>query len=61
MSLSGMVKIPRRFDRAQGVLGREVKVRHAGGIVIWIPFFNGMTDAVRHLDPAFAGTYRNER
>jgi hypothetical protein len=30
--------------------------RHSGGsrnpvrIVTWIPFFNGMTDAVRHLD-----------
>jgi hypothetical protein len=24
--------------------------RHSGFIVTWIPFSNGMTDAVRHLD-----------
>ncbi len=42
-----------------------VNIRHAGPIVtpvetgvhpnprIWIPFFNGMTDAVRHLDTIF--------
>ena len=31
--------------------------RHPDPSSTWIPFFNGMTDSVRHLDslPAFAG------
>jgi hypothetical protein len=29
--------------------------RHSGFTVTWIPFSNGMTDAVRHLDAALAG------